>query len=242
MNFVGEINLISPTKLLRFADMTIKPRSSQTRSCYDYLRRQLLHGQLAPGSRLVEEKWATQLGVHRSALRESLMILAHEGLLDTGRAGGFFVPAFDRAALDEVLEVRIALETGALRALALRGDSPRDLRRLRHACDLMEQTMEAGFEFGFVEADRRFHEILVEMAGNKRLVRVYRQAPLPLAPIPEPEEGARRENMRETLADHRRLCDLLDERRLDDAVRLLRHHLLRDHSRYAGRAPAPPDE
>jgi len=217
--------------------MTTKPRPSQTRSCYQHLRRQLLHGQLAAESRLVEEKWATQLGVHRSAVREALMILAHEGLVEVGPRGGFFVPKSDQQALDEVLEVRLALEVGALRTFALRnGEAPHDLRRLHEACDLMEQTMKADFGFGFVEADRRFHEILVEMAGNKRLVRIYRQAPLPLAPIPEAEESARRENMRQTLADHRRLVALLDEGRVDDAVELLRRHLLVDHSSH-GKGP-----
>jgi DNA-binding GntR family transcriptional regulator len=93
----------------------------------------------------------------------------------------------------------------------------------------MRQNMEAGFEFGFVEADRHFHEVLVQAAGNKRLARVYRQAPLPLAPFPEHDDGARGENMRETLDDHRRMCDLLEKGRLDDAVALLRRHLLRDH-------------
>jgi DNA-binding GntR family transcriptional regulator len=214
--------------------MTTKPRPSQTRSCYQRLRRQLLHGQLAPESRLVEEKWAAQLGVHRGAVREALMILAHDGLVEVGARGGFFVPKFDQQALDEVLEVRLALEIGALRMFALRnGEAPYDFRRLHEACDLMEQNMKAGFEFGFVEADRRFHEILVEMAGNQRLMRVYRQAPLPLAPIPETDEGARRENRRQTLADHRRLCALLDEGRVDDAIELLRRHLLLSHSYHA---------
>jgi DNA-binding GntR family transcriptional regulator len=230
LDFDDEEDIIGP--------MTAKPRPSQTRSCYQHLRRQLLHGQLAPESRLVEEKWAAQLGVHRSAVREALMILAHDGLVEVGERGGFFVPKFDQQALDEVQEVRLALEVGAIRMYALRnGEGPHDFRRLHEACDLMEQNMKADCEFGFVEADRRFHEILVEMAGNRRLMRVYRQAPLPLAPLPETEESARRANMRRTLAEHRRVVELLDEGRVDDAVEVLRRHLLVPHSYHENLKP-----
>jgi DNA-binding GntR family transcriptional regulator len=71
---------------------------------------------------------------------------------------------------------------------------------------------------GFIESDRRFHEILVEMAGNQRLLRTYRQAPLPVILSAEPEESTQREKMRQMLADHRQLCELLEQGRIDEAV------------------------
>jgi len=210
--------------------MPIQQRSAQTRSSYEQLRRQLLHGQLAPGARLIEEKWAEILGVNRSALRESLSILAHEGLLEVGPHGGFFVPDLDEGALSEVLEVRLSLEVGALQILEIRQSIPEEgLQQLTAACNLMEQLLNAGFEYGFVEADRKFHDILVEMAGNARLLRIYRQAPLPLSPLNEPDEAARLQNMTGTLRDHRQLCQLLQEGNLTAARAALRTHLLLSH-------------
>lgn len=205
-------------------------RTSQADGCYESLRWRLLHGQLTPGSRLVEEKWAANLRVNRSALREALMMLAHEGFLETRPKGGFFVPTLTQKVLDEVLEVRLALEVGALRIMETWGSLPPEgLQKLHQSCDLMQRLLEAGFEYGFVEADRKFHETLVAIGGNERLLRIYRQAPLPLRPLPEPEEATRRENMRKTLADHRALCALLDAGRIGDAIEFLRRHLLVDH-------------
>lgn len=210
--------------------MAITTQSPQTKVCYEQLRRTILHGQLAPGARLVEEKWAKCLGVHRSALREAVILLAHEGMLEAGPRGGYFVPHFNRAAIDEVLEIRIALEIGTLRVLELlRLDQRPDLEPLRKTCELMQQMLDVDFEFGFVEADRRFHDQLVELSGNRRMRTVYRQAPLPLYPLVEQDDATRRQNMVRTLAEHVELCNLLEAGRIDDAVDLLRRHLLVGH-------------
>lgn len=205
-------------------------KALQTTSIYENLRRRLTHGQLAAGSRLVEEKWAEHLNVNRSALREALNMLAHEGLLDTGPKGGFFVPIPSQSALDEILEVRLAIEVGALQILELRGVVPPEgLERLQQICELMQQLLDSGFEYGFTEADRKFHEVLVEMAGNSRLSRVYQHAPLPINPLPEVDEAGRRENMRQTLDDHLELFQLMQDGRIREATELLRKHLLVDH-------------
>ena len=219
--------------------MKTKLKPVQTTAIYENLRRRLTHGQLAAGSRLVEEKWAEILDVNRSALREALNMLAHEGLLETGSKGGFFVPVPTQASLDEILEVRLAIEVGALEILRIRGTVPTEgLEQLQQICGLMQQLLDSGFEYGYTEADRKFHEVLVAMAGNSRLARVYQHAPLPITPLPETSEAGRRENMRQTLADHAELLRLLQAGRVEEAIVLLRRHLLVDHcdleSRTAG--------
>lgn len=231
IDFVDEIGIVG--------DMTTKRRSFQTTSIYENLRRRLTHGQLAAGSRLVEEKWAEHLEVNRSALREALNMLAHEGLLETGPKGGFFVPVPSQAALDEILEVRLAIEVGALEILRIRGSVPSEgLEQLQQICDLMQQLLDSGFEYGYTEADRKFHEVVVGMAGNSRLARVYQHAPLPINPLPETSEEGRRENMRQTLADHRELFRLLQSGLISEAIILLRRHLLVDHGNINGRSAA----
>src|SRR5689334_8360702 len=119
--------------------MTTKRKSLQTTSIYENLRRRLTHGHLAAWSRLVEEKWAVLLEVKRSVLRVTLNMLAHEGLLETGPKGGFFVPVPSQGALDEILEVRLAIEVGALQILEFRKAVPAEgLEQLQQICDLMQ--------------------------------------------------------------------------------------------------------
>lgn len=210
--------------------MKLRVRLTQADDCYGRLRRLILTGQLTEGSRLVEEKWANCLGVSRSAIREAVVLLVHEGLLESGVRGGVFIPRRDQMAYDEILEVRLALEIGSLWAMELRGGvTAEKLRPLRRTCHVMEQLIEAGFEFGFVEADWRFHEQLVELSANKRMLRTFRQAPLPIVSSPEYDDVQRRERMKKTLSEHMLLCDLLESGRRDDAILLLRAHLLADY-------------
>ncbi|MDB5391705.1 MAG: Transcriptional regulator, GntR family, partial [Planctomycetaceae bacterium] len=228
--FVDEIQLTLSTELVMSDSMTTIRKTQQTTSVYENLRRRLTHGQLAAGSRLVEEKWAEHLQVNRSALREALNMLAHEGLLETGPKGGFFVPTPSQEATDEILEVRLAIEVGALQILELRQAVPAEgLAQLQQICDLMQQLLESGFEYGFTEADRKFHEVLVGMAGNSRLSRVYQHAPLPINPLPEIDAAGRHENMCQTLGEHRELFRLLQNGNIREATDLLRRHLLVDH-------------
>lgn len=234
---VNEIESFSLTKRENPIKMcaNMQQKSAQFRSSYSQLRRQLMHGQLTPGSRLVEEKWAELLDVNRSALRQSLLILAHEGLLTIGAAGGYFVPVADQRSYDEALEVRLALETGALQVMALSGGVPAEgLARLRSACELMQQQMESSLEYGFAEADRKFHDMLVELAGNRKLLRVYLQSPLPISPCRDADAETRQANMRKTIREHVELCDLLESGRISEAMERLQSHLLHTHGGTAG--------
>ena len=198
----------------------------QTQSCYGQVRRLLLYRQIQSGTRLTEVTWAERLGVNRSALREALNMLAHEGLLTRGEGGGFFVPVLEKRDLEEILEVRLALELGAIRLLAQRDAAPSQIDELRKVCQTMEQMYEAGLELGFEEGDRQFHELLVDSAENSRLSRVYQQAPLPVVPSVDPDEAPRRKSMKKTLEEHHQLCDLLSATQYKKAADLLEKHLM----------------
>jgi len=202
---------------------------TQRDECYKSLRRMLLHGLIPPGKRLTESAWSRQLGVTRGSLREAMSMLLHEGLLTRGARGGFFAPEMSREDYEEVLEVRFAIETGAMRLLAMKHHPAGNLPKMRETCDVMARILEEDFEMGFVEADRRFHELLVEAGQNTRLQRVYSRAPLPLMPSMDPDRERRRTNLRRTLNEHRRLCDLLEHGNIPEACKVLERHLFASH-------------
>ena len=204
-------------------------RKTQRDSCYRQLRRMLMHGQVPVGQRLTEAVWSGRLGVTRGSLREAMSMLLHEGLLTRGTGGGFFLPVMGQRDLEEVLEVRIAVEVGALRLVAISNGPIGNIQKMREICDSMAQMIESDFELGVVEADRRFHELLVGASGNERLKRVYSQAPLPLVPSYEPDKAIRREQLQSTLREHIQICDLLAAGKINEACALLEQHLLINH-------------
>ena len=181
--------------------------------------------QIRPGSRLVEADWAKRLKVHRTSLREAMGMLAHEGLLRRGERGGYFAPLYEQRDLDEVWAVRSIIEAGAIRLLAERPEADVDLTRLDRSIDAMEQMLDSDYELGFLEADRRFHQILVELSGNQRLIELYNRAPLPLTHSALVDADARRQIGRKAIAEHREIARLIRERQPAAAIERMQEHL-----------------
>ena len=203
----------------------------QSRGCYERLRRLLLHGGVQPGIRLGEVDWARKLGVHRTALREAMALLAHDDLLRKGERGGYFTPLLEQRDLDEIWEVRQVIEVSALRIIGERAPRERERSRLMACCDAMKQMIEGGFELGFLEADRQFHQTLVKLTENERLLRLYNRAPLPITFSPMEDRQTRIESGLVTVAEHRQIVAALHERRLNEAVELLELHLHKARAR-----------
>ena len=211
--------------------MTESGKEIQAKSAYLHLRRLLLHGQLLQGKRLTETKWSQRLGVTRSALREGMSLLVHEGLLERGAKGGFFVPLPRSTDMNEVLEVRLTIELGALRIMTFDEREIPDVSHMREVCNTMTRMMEEQFHLGFEEADRRFHELLVSACGNERLFKVYMQAPLPLMEFSSASEVDSDLARKKTISEHLQICDLMAEKQLDAAGEVLVKHLMTGSSK-----------
>jgi GntR family transcriptional regulator, transcriptional repressor for pyruvate dehydrogenase complex len=192
-------------------------------------------GLLAPGSRLPAERdLAEQLHISRSTLRQALTTLVQSGHLLSvrGRTGGTFVadaPPLaegDSAAtpLGEdaraVLDMRVALETGAVLLAAERADDG-DYERLEELIDNM--TGAKAFE-DYRRADVRFHIGLAEAARSPGLVtamtEMQGQMSDLIARIAHPDEVLTRSN-----EQHRRLVALTRKQDIGRAVRLMREHI-----------------
>ena len=194
---------------------------------YEQLRRLLMHSQLPAGTRLKETEWSARLGVYRSALREAMGLLAHEGLLRRGERGGYFVPELTPCEVREILQARSAIETGAVRMIATAGPESGALGRLNDLCDQMQQMAECGYEMGVEEADRKFHQALVELSGNSRLIRLYEHAPLPFRPPNFIDAEARKRVALMAVSEHRRIAQLIAQGSFSEAIELIETHLAR---------------
>ena len=105
------------------------PRLSVRDQTLETLRRRIISLQLPPGEPLSENELAQELGVSRTPVRESLILLREEGLVQVYRQIGSFVSLVDLARVSEAQFVREAIECASLRDLG---------RRCRHrgsSCD-----------------------------------------------------------------------------------------------------------
>jgi len=148
--------------------------SSLTRLVATELERLILSGELAPGEKLTEVALAARLGVSRGPLREAFRMLDEAGLVRTEKNRGVFVRDIPLEEALEIYDLRAAMDELVGRRLAERIE-PAALRELRGLVDRMEQAVKAKDTDGYHLLNLRFHDRLVELAGNAKLTAIYRK-------------------------------------------------------------------
>ena len=131
----------------------------------DSLRRAILSGTLAGGTRLVQADIATSLDVSTTPVREALRDLATEGLIRLDAHRGAIVHSPDSAEVRDLYEVRKILEAEAIRR-ATETISEDDMAQARQLHQRMQRERDP---LAWADLNRRFHAILVDAAGSPRL-------------------------------------------------------------------------
>lgn len=135
---------------------------------FNTLRNAILKGELKPGERLMEIQLAQRLGVSRTPVREAIRKLELEGLVLMIPRRGAVVAEITVQDLEDVLEVRAALEELAVRR-ACEHITLEELEELKKAGIAFKCGLEENNLLACVEADMAFHEIIYHAAQNKRL-------------------------------------------------------------------------
>jgi DNA-binding GntR family transcriptional regulator len=139
----------------------------------DALRAALIAGELRPGEVYSAPTLAARFGVSATPVREAMLDLAKEGLVDTVPNKGFRVTAVSEKQLDEYTHIRSLIEIPTTVGLATAAD-PVALEALRPAAQESVTAAATGDLIAHVEADMRFHLGLLALAGNEHLVEVVR--------------------------------------------------------------------
>lgn len=137
------------------------------------LRNAILHGDLKPGERLMEIRLANVLGVSRTPIREAIRMLELEGLVIMVPRKGAHVARITEKDMNEVLEVRMGLEEFAARLACERITEEQGVA-LKAAAMAFEMEIEKDTDdiSGLAEADVKFHDIIYQATGNKRLMQL----------------------------------------------------------------------
>ena len=125
----------------------------------DLLEEAILEGDLKPGERLRAEALAQRFGTSRTPIREALLQLEAQGLVEVEPNRGAVVRSFDRDDLLDLYQLRALLEPRAA-ALATPRISEQDIEALHALCEAEDQ----------IAANEAFHRIILEAAGSPRLL------------------------------------------------------------------------
>lgn len=151
----------------------IHKTTSVTQKTYRSLERAISQNRLSPGQVLVIAELADELGVSRTPVREALLMLEKAGLVDS-ESGRIVVAGLSQDDLDEVFEVREAIELFCIDKAAEQGNRTR-IEALRfHIAAHLDTEGAEGAEAA-AAADLRFHRELVSLADNQRLLGAWDQ-------------------------------------------------------------------
>lgn len=190
------------------------------------LRRKILSNQLPPNTRLKEDEWAKKIGVSRMAIREALTRLLGEDLVVLGEKGGYSVKPMLASEVHEIRELREVLELGALR-LAYRKMDKEKLEKLEKICEDFTAMVKSGYFNGALEADIKFHETLVELSDNDKLMKVYRSSHIPLFHQKLGKSQTELDDYEQTDLEHREIVKALKDKKLAVAEQVMSRHFAR---------------
>ncbi|MFI0976519.1 GntR family transcriptional regulator [Streptomyces sp. NPDC021093] len=133
------------------------------------LRAALIAGELRPGSVYSAPGLAADFGVSATPVREAMLDLAREGLVEPVRNKGFRITEVSERDLDQYSEIRALIEVPVIGQVT-RTATHEQLEALRPVAEEIVAAAREHDLIGYLEADRRFHLTLLGLAGNERLV------------------------------------------------------------------------
>lgn len=148
--------------------MTEKPLSSSQRAIHE-LRAKIFSGELAAGSDHLESELADLLDMSRTPVREAVLTLESQGLLEMRPRKGVRILPLSPEDMAEIYDVLTELESHAAEKAAEACYDKEDLRLLSKAIDDMDAAIAKNDLDSWAEADDRFHAELVRLGGNSRI-------------------------------------------------------------------------
>ena len=150
--------------------MSVAQKISRTVDAYGQLKEEIRSNRFPPGGMLTEPEIAIRLGMSRTPVREALIRLESEGLVQLIPRRGAKILPIRAEDMREIYEILTALEPEAAANLASRTLATDLISPLDNATSEMEEALKMNDLDRWADADDRFHQMLLEINGNHRLI------------------------------------------------------------------------
>ena len=141
---------------------------------YEELKRQILVGEIAPGTRIMEFELAEDMGVSRTPVREAIRKLEKEGLVTIEPRRGAYASDISIKDMVDVLEVRQMLE-GMAASMAAQKVTEEEKLDFVEANSAYKNAVKKGNIEEIIRYDELFHQLIVSYSGNKTLNQLLSQ-------------------------------------------------------------------
>ena len=205
---------------------------------YRSIKDALLALEIPPGAQLCADELAQRFGVSRTPVREALLRLEQDGLVRTVPRVGTFAAEITASDLQELFELRELLEVHCAKKAAT-SLSEEDLKTVDRLIEQAKSAVDGHDPDAFQRSEIEFHELLLERAGNRRLLEVmsglhdltHRQRVMSLG---------LRDNIERSLVEHVAVAEALRKRSKSEAGRLMGVHIRAVRDRLLAATDLPP--
>ena len=137
---------------------------------YQRMRANILDNHWPPGHRALEQELALAFGMSRTPIREALIRLAKEGLVEVMPRHGMRILPVSADDMREIYEMLTALESMAAELVVRRKPTAAQLKPLVDASRDMARALRRDDLYAWAAADERFHQQLIALSGNRLLI------------------------------------------------------------------------
>jgi DNA-binding GntR family transcriptional regulator len=141
---------------------------------YEELKRQIMVGEIAPGTRMMEVELADEMGVSRTPVREAIRKLEKEGLVTIEPRRGAYASDISAKEMVDILEVRQDLE-GMAAGIAAQKITEEGKEELERLVQVYKESVEKEDIEEIIANDEAFHKYIVSLSGNKTLIKMVSQ-------------------------------------------------------------------
>lgn len=208
-------------------------RMSVREEVADALRGAIVSGEMKPGELYSAPGLAERFGISATPVREAMLDLVKQGLVEVVRNKGFKVTDMSESDLDQITQIRELLEPPiAAQAVALIGEQ--ELAHLRNLAAAIVDAAADGDLISYIGADREFHVRLLTASGNQRLVRIVEElrAQTRLYGLSSLASSGQ---LVASAREHQRMCDLIESGEAEKLQDLMRTHIGHIRREWAGR-------
>jgi DNA-binding GntR family transcriptional regulator len=206
-------------------------KTTLRQKAFEEIRRRIVCLEMMPGEKMSDKEIAAELGMGRTPVREALLILEREKLVQCKGKRGFFVKKLTRKEVNDYLSIREALEIYSA-PLIIANITPAILEKLKKNVHAAEVHSKRHAIREMANYNDEFHDILYRMTGSETLVDVmstladkfhWLRTMVLTADERSPEEG---------IGDHREIIEALGRESTKDLKKIFVKHLRHTKAKY----------
>jgi DNA-binding GntR family transcriptional regulator len=201
----------------------IKQPESLAKMAYGAIRLSILSGQWTIGELYNEKAIAADLGISRTPVREALLELASQDLIIFLPRRGLMVNRFTRRDVDEIFELRKAIEMATVDKIA-KTSPPFDLFEIEESLLNQRKAVKQKDYLAFMEADRLFHTRFGDLTNNRRLIAILENI-RDMIHVMGVKALALEGRALEVIEEHQTILEAVKKGNIEEARRAMDYHL-----------------